>query len=96
MSIYVTETEQRLLSKMDLILKEVRDLKAEIEDLKGRPAPTRIPLKEFCTERNISRPTAYSWHERGLIQLEKVGGRQYINVKSITTPPPKHYQRNNR
>ena len=95
MSNYLTESEQRVLHKLDLILTKIKDLEAEIKTLKDgdRPAPTRIPLKEFCTERNISRPTAYAWHERGLIQMERVGGRQYINTKSITVAP-KRYQRN--
>lgn len=67
-----------------LILEKLNSIQKELENIKGRPAPTRIALKDFCQERNISRPTAYSWNERGLIKMERVGGRQFVALNSIT------------
>lgn len=72
------ESEKLILEKLNTVLQELETLKS------GRPAPTRIPLKDFCQERNITRPTAYAWDQRGLIKMERVGGRQFVNLSSIT------------
>lgn len=64
--------------KLDSVLKRLD----AIEQTKH--APTRVPFTDFCQERNITRPTAYAWADRGLIQLEKIGGRQYVKADSIT------------
>jgi hypothetical protein len=70
--------------KLDTLIKEWSDFKRkEIQ-------PSIIPLPEFCKNNNISRPTAYAWHERGLIKLEKKGGRQYVLADSVAV---KKYQR---
>lgn len=78
-----SESERIILQKLDSI-------QQELEKLQGRPAPTRIPLKDFCQERNITRPTAYAWNERGLIKMERVGGRQFVNLASITVTARKY------
>lgn len=79
------ENEKLILEKLNSVLQQIETLKS------GRPAPTRIPLKDFCSERNISRPTAYAWNERGLIKMERVGGRQFVALNSITVA--NRYQR---
>ncbi len=50
----------------------------------------RIPLNQFCKEFQISRPTVYAWGMRGLIKIEKVGGRCYVLSNSIAVE--KKYQ----
>jgi len=46
-------------------------------------APTRIPFSDFLKEKDISRPTGYAWRDRGIIKLEKIGGRQFVLSDSI-------------
>lgn len=43
----------------------------------------KIPFSVFCKENGITRPTAYAWRDRGLIKIEKVGGRNYVLTDSI-------------
>lgn len=76
---------QELSEKLDLILQRVEHLET------GEKHPQRIPFPDFCAERGISRPTGYSWAERGLIKLEKIQGRQFVLSNSITVA--KKYQR---
>jgi hypothetical protein len=47
-------------------------------------APILIPFSEFCKDRGISRQTGYAWDDRGLIKLEKVGGRQFVLADSVS------------
>lgn len=61
--------------------------------LLGNPVKQKIPFKEFCKEYEISRPTAYAWHDKGLIKIEKIGGRNYVLIDSISVT--KKYQRKN-
>lgn len=79
-----SESEKIILEKLNTVIAELETLKS------GRPAPTRIPLKDFCQERNITRPTAYAWDARKLIQLEKIGGRQFVNLNSISVTAKKY------
>lgn len=74
-----TDFVKRIESKMDSILTR----------LDQRQEDTAITLPEFCKEKKISRPTAYSWADRGLITLEKRGGRQFV----IEDRSAKKYQR---
>lgn len=73
-----SHAEQIILNKLDAVLKEVESLKT------FKQPPQRIPLVDFCKQRQISRPTCYSWSEKGLIQLEKIGGRQFVKADSVT------------
>lgn len=68
---------EELHEKLDVVIKRLDS----IESIKK--VPTKIPLSTFCKEQNITRPTAYAWSERGLIRMEKTGGRQYIASDSI-------------
>lgn len=77
---------EELLQKLDILIQRV----SELEEKRGA-SPTRIPLKDFCKEYGITRVTCYAWHERGLISLEKVAGRQYVKSDSISLV--KKYQR---
>jgi hypothetical protein len=55
--------------------------------------PERIPFPEFCKEANITRPTAYHWHERGLIRIEKIGGRNFVLADSISLKSKKYFRK---
>lgn len=67
----------QLNQKLDTLIKRVE----AIEGIKK--APSKIPFKDFCQQRNISRPTGYAWRDKKLIELEKIGGRQYVVSDSI-------------
>jgi hypothetical protein len=71
--------------KLDTLLIRISDL----EKSRSNP-PRKILLSEFCRDQNISRPTAYAWAEKGLIKMEKVGGRNFVPSESIAY---KKYQR---
>lgn len=71
--------------KLDRILSEITSMKST------EHAPRRIPFPEFCKQYGITRPTLYSWNDRGLVQIEKVGGRNYIKADSVSII--KKYQR---
>jgi hypothetical protein len=43
----------------------------------------KIPFSIFCKENHITRQTGYAWRDRGLIKVEKIGGRNYVLTDSI-------------
>lgn len=71
--------------KLDTVLTRLSDLE------KSRQAPTKILLSDFCRGQGITRPTAYAWADKGLIRMEKVGGRNFIPIDSVTIT--KKYER---
>jgi hypothetical protein len=80
---------QEINQKLDRVLAENQKLLSIIQN--SASTPERIPLAKFCEEYEITRPTAYAWNDRGLIRFEKVGGRQFVIVGSISVV--KRYQR---
>jgi hypothetical protein len=76
---------EEINQKLDTLIKRVES----IENIKK--VPSKIPLKDFCRDRNVSRVTAYAWDKKGLIRLTKIGGRQYVNSDSVVIE--KKYQR---
>ena len=73
--------------KIDTVLLELAQLKKA-----KSTAPLKLSFAEFCHQYGITRPTGYAWAARGLIQLEKIGGRNFVPVDSISVS--KKYQRN--
>ena len=55
--------------------------------------PQRIPFPDFCREANITRPTGYHWAERGLIRMEKIGGRNFVLADSISINSKKYFRK---
>ncbi len=78
----------QLSDNLTLALKRIEQL----EKVK-LSVPERIPFPEFCKEANITRPTAYHWHERGLIRIEKIGGRNFVLADSISLKSKKYFRK---
>lgn len=55
--------------------------------------PERIPFTDFLKEAKISRPTGYHWANRGLIRIEKIGGRNFVLADSISVNSKKYFRK---
>lgn len=55
--------------------------------------PERVSFPDFCRRAEISRPTAYHWAERNLIKIEKIGGRNFVLVDSISVNSKKYFRK---
>ena len=83
---------QIVLAKLESLNKDVQSLTSEVNSLRKQLQSgenEKTPFHVFCREHDISRPTGYAWADRGLIKLEKIGGRQYVTSSSL----PAKYQR---
>ncbi|MBT1698242.1 hypothetical protein KK083_15220 [Fulvivirgaceae bacterium PWU4] len=69
---------EEITQKLDTLIKDVAELKKN-----GPCQPSRITFTEFCKSQNITRPTGYAWADRGLIKMEKIGGRNFVISDSI-------------
>jgi hypothetical protein len=67
-----------ITQKLDTLLLEVESIKRARTDV-----PNFLPLSEYCIREGVTRPTCYNRAARGLIQLQKFGGRQYVKIDSI-------------
>jgi hypothetical protein len=67
-----------ILTKVDELSKKVTTLETTLAN-----KPKRRPLKTFCEDEDITRPTAYAWADKGIITFEKVGGRVYVVANSL-------------
>jgi len=55
--------------------------------------PERLSFPDFCKRAKISRPTAYAWAAKKLIQVEKIGGRNFVLVHSISVDSKKYFRK---
>lgn len=65
-----------------IILEKLNSIEKRLDGLQN-PRPSKTAFPDFCKEKNISRPTGYAWADKGLIRLEKIGGRQYVLLDSV-------------
>lgn len=72
-------------------LKALRQQVTELQKMGGVQPKEKIPLPDFCREFDVTRPTPFSWNKRGLITMEKLGGRWYVLRDSISIQ--RKYQR---
>lgn len=78
----------KLAGDLSLALKRIDQLeKAKLS------VPERIPFPEFCKQASITRPTGYHWAERGLIRMEKIGGRNFVLADSISVNSKKYFRK---
>lgn len=75
---------EEISQKLDTVLNRISALESRSK------APSKILLSDFCRDQQISRPTCYAWAQRGLIKMEKIGGRNFIDATSVKI---KKYQR---
>jgi hypothetical protein len=78
---------------LDELLQQVQQLHKKVDVLQDQIVnkPTRLTFTEYCRREGITRPTGYKRAELGLIELEKIGGRQYVVADTIQNV--KKYQR---
>lgn len=69
-----------LAEKLDLILREI----AELKSIQPASPQNRIPAKQFCKEHDITRHTLYRWNAKRLIKTEKISGRLYVLADSVS------------
>jgi len=55
--------------------------------------PDRLSFPDFCKRAEITRPTAYAWAAKKLIQVEKIGGRNFVLVHSISVNSKKYFRK---
>lgn len=67
--------------------KDLADLRQEVQALKQvkhTPLPPRhTPLNDFAGKVDTCRRTIYNWAEKGIVDLERIGGRVYVVNDSV-------------
>jgi predicted site-specific integrase-resolvase len=66
----------------DLKADLISTLKSEVSQLNTKSASGRVATSEYCRQNSITRHTLYRWRKRGLIQVEKIGGKHYVILDS--------------
>jgi hypothetical protein len=79
---------EEICQKLDAVLTRIDQL----EKVKSS-VPSRISFSDFCKDYDITRPTGYAWADRGLIRIEKIGGRNFIPTDSISIHSKKYHRK---
>ncbi|MEJ7646470.1 MAG: hypothetical protein WKF87_17870 [Chryseolinea sp.] len=83
-----TAAIESLTLKVDVMAGTVKWIKDHMTE----KLPDKTPFNQFCKDHHITRPTGYAWADRGIIQIEKIGGRLFV-IRSSVAPNASKYQR---
>jgi excisionase family DNA binding protein len=78
----VDSMREKLLNELILQIENLRDEPIESYPKLHPKVDDLLDIKEICSRFGISRPTIYSWEERGL-KRTKIGGRVYFKLSDI-------------
>lgn len=76
---------QDLLKRLDVIQQEVSNKQKS-------PADTFIDNQEFIQVMNVSKRTAQSWRDEGIISFSQIGSKIYYRMSDVQALLDKHYK----
>lgn len=76
---------QDLLKRLDVI-------QSEVSNKQKSPADTFIDNQEFIQIMNVSKRTAQSWRDEGIISFSQIGSKIYYRMSDVQSLLDKHYK----
>jgi ribonuclease D len=76
---------QDLLKRLDVI-------QSEVSNKQKSPAETFVDNQEFIQIMNVSKRTAQSWRDEGIISFSQIGSKIYYRMSDVQSLLDKHYK----
>jgi 3-methyladenine DNA glycosylase Tag len=83
--IITQQNYDELISRLDRIHQEVANKQKS-------PADTFIDNQEFIQIMNVSKRTAQSWRDEGIISFSQIGSKIYYRMSDVQALLDKHYK----
>ena len=83
--IITQQNYDELISRLDRIQQEVSNKQKS-------PADTFIDNQEFIQIMNVSKRTAQSWRDEGIISFSQIGSKIYYRMSDVQALLDKHYK----
>ena len=74
------------------LLKRLDKIQQEVSSKQKSPADTFIDNQEFIQIMNVSKRTAQSWRDEGIISFSQIGSKIYYRMSDVQALLDKHYK----
>jgi hypothetical protein len=76
----------------DEVIKRLDKIQHEVSSKQKSPADTFIDNQEFIQIMNVSKRTAQSWRDEGIISFSQIGSKIYYRMSDVQALLDKHYK----
>jgi hypothetical protein len=76
----------------DEVIKRLDKIHSEVSNKQKSPADTFIDNQEFIQIMNVSKRTAQSWRDEGIISFSQIGSKIYYRMSDVQSLLDKHYK----
>lgn len=74
------------------LLKRLDQIQSEVSNKQKSPDDTFIDNQEFIQIMNVSKRTAQSWRDEGIISFSQIGSKIYYRMSDVQSLLDKHYK----
>ncbi len=76
----------------DEVIKRLDKIDKEVSNKQKSPVDTFIDNQEFIQIMNVSKRTAQSWRDDGIISFSQIGSKIYYRMSDVQALLDKHYK----
>lgn len=76
----------------DEVIKRLDKIQSEVSNKQKSPVDTFIDNQEFIQIMNVSKRTAQSWRDEGIISFSQIGSKIYYRMSDVQALLDKHYK----
>jgi len=76
----------------DVLLNRLDELKISLDDKQKTPEDTFLDNQEFIQLMNISKRTAQTWRDDGVVSFSQIGSKIYYRMKDVELLLDKNYK----
>lgn len=69
--------------QFDEIISELKAMKQQLSDQKASIIDNQIENNEFCKRLKISKRTAQTWRDEGLVLFTQINGKIYYDINGV-------------
>lgn len=87
--------EAIILSKnqYDELLKKIDEVKTSLDEKQKNPKDVFVDNQEFLQLMNISKRTAQSWRDEGVVSFSQIGSKIYYRMSDVEKLLEKNYNK---
>jgi Helix-turn-helix domain len=76
----------------DEVIRRLDRIQQEVANKQKSPVDTFIDNQEFIQIMNVSKRTAQSWRDEGIISFSQIGSKIYYRMSDVQSLLDKHYK----
>ncbi|UNY99856.1 helix-turn-helix domain-containing protein [Zhouia spongiae] len=80
-------------SQYEVLLKKIDDLRNSLDEKQKSPKDVFVDNQEFLLLMNISKRTAQTWRDEGIVSFSQIGSKIYYRMSDVEKLLEKNYNK---